>query len=140
MWYLWIFGDNVEDALGKIKFLILYFLSGISAAFLQYLTDPTSTIPSIGASGAISGVLGAYLLLFPKENVLTSVQYSLVRVPAYLVIGLWFVLQLIFGTMSLAGYSGSNIAFWAHVGGFVFGLAFAFLFVDRKKQKIGLEL
>jgi membrane associated rhomboid family serine protease len=121
MWYLWIFGDNVEDFLGKTKFLLLYFLSGLSAIFFQYLTDPTSTIPSIGASGAISGVLGAYLLLFPKERILTSVQYAFIRIPAYIVIGFWFLIQFIFGAMSLAGYSGSNIAFLAHVSGFVAG-------------------
>jgi membrane associated rhomboid family serine protease len=121
MWYLWIFGDNVEDSLGKVKFVLLYFLSGISAAFLQYITDPSSTIPSIGASGAISGVLGSYILLFPQEKVLTNIQYTFVRIPAYIVIGFWFVLQLLFGAMSLAGYSGSNVAFWAHVSGFVAG-------------------
>jgi membrane associated rhomboid family serine protease len=139
MWYLWIFGDNVEDSLGKVKFLLLYFLSGISAAIFQFITDPSSTIPSIGASGAISGVLGSYILLFPQEKVLTNIQYTFVRIPAYIVIGFWFILQLIFGAMSLAGYSGSNIAFFAHVGGFVFGLIFTRFFVRRKRSRSILE-
>jgi len=134
MWYLWIFGDNVEDKFGKIKFLLLYFASGLFATFLQYITDPTSTIPSIGASGAISGVLGAYILLFPREQVLTGIGYSLVRVPAFIVIGFWFVIQFIFGTVSLLGGVGSNIAFWAHIGGFIFGLIFT-LIIKRRFQE-----
>ena len=133
MWYLWIFGDNIESRLGKIKFLLLYFASGIFATFLQYITDPSSPIPSIGASGAISGILGSYLLLYRKEKILSSFGYTLIHVPAYVVIGFWFVIQLIFGTASLLGGMGSNIAFWAHIGGFIFGLLFTFLFVKRSK-------
>ena len=136
MWYLWIFGDNVEDVLGKVKFLLLYFLSGISAIFFQYLVDPTSTIPSIGASGAISGVLGAYLLLFPKEKILTSIQFIFIRIPAYFVIGFWFLIQFIFGTVSILGGVGSNIAFWAHIGGFLFGLAFTRLIVRKRRIRL----
>jgi membrane associated rhomboid family serine protease len=139
MWYLWIFGDNVEDKLGKAKFLLLYFLSGLSAIFFQYLTDPTSTIPSIGASGAISGILGAYLLLFPREKILTSIQYTFIRIPAYIVIGFWFLIQFIFGTASLLGGTGSNIAFWAHVGGFLFGLAFTKLIVKKRRKRLKFE-
>jgi membrane associated rhomboid family serine protease len=127
MWYLWIFGDNVEDRLGKIKFLLLYFLSGLAAAFAHYIVNPTSKIPTIGASGAISGILGAYILLFPKERVLSRVGYTFVRIPAFIVIGFWFVLQFIFATISFFGFSGSGIAFWAHVGGFIFGFIFTFL-------------
>ena len=117
MWYFWIFGDNVEDYFGRIKFIILYFLSGIAATFFHWLSDPVSFIPSIGASGAISGVLGSYLILYPKEGVVTS--YGVL--PAYFFIGFWFVLQLLFGAASLTGGTGSGIAFWAHVGGFIFG-------------------
>jgi len=124
MWYLWIFGDNVEDHWGKIKYIIIYFLSGIAATFLQWLTDPKSVIPSIGASGAISGVLGSYFILYPKAGVET--YYG--EIPAYIVIGFWFVLQLIFGAVSLVGASGSEIAFWAHVGGFIFGAAVTWIF------------
>jgi len=134
MWYLWIFGDNVESKLGKVKFFSLYIFSALFADFLQYITDPFSPIPSIGASGAISGVLGAYLLLFPKEKILSSFGYSLIRVPAFVVIGFWFGIQLFFGATSLISGVGSNIAFWAHIGGFVFGLLFTLLFRKRKKR------
>lgn len=136
MWYLWIFGDNVEDRFGRIKFLLLYFASGLFATFMQYLTNPFSDIPSIGASGAISGILGAYILLFPREKVLTSISYSLVRIPAFIVIGLWFVIQFIFGAASLLGGMGSNIAFFAHIGGFIFGLIFTFVLGRRKKEEL----
>ncbi|MEM5829886.1 MAG: rhomboid family intramembrane serine protease [Candidatus Aenigmatarchaeota archaeon] len=134
LWYLWIFGDNVEDRLGKVKFLLLYFLSGLSAAFFQFLTDPYSATPSIGASGAISGVLGAYLILFPKEKILTRVHYTFIKVPAFIVIGFWFLIQFIFGALSLFGGIGSNIAFWAHIGGFLFGLVFTKLIVKKRKK------
>jgi len=133
MWYLWIFGDNVEDRFGKIKFLFLYFASGLFATFTQYITDPFSKIPSIGASGAISGILGAYILLFPKEKVLSRIGYSFVHIPSYVVIGFWFVLQFIFGTASLLGGIGSGIAFWAHVGGFVLGFILTFLLLRLKR-------
>ncbi|MEM7825832.1 MAG: rhomboid family intramembrane serine protease, partial [Candidatus Aenigmatarchaeota archaeon] len=127
MWYLWIFGDNVEDKLGKIKFLLLYFLSGLGATFLHYLTNLGSEIPAIGASGAISGILGSYILLFPREKVLTRFGYAFVRIPAFIVIGLWFFIQFIFGTISFLGGIGSGIAFFAHVGGFIFGFLFTLL-------------
>ena len=121
MWYLWIFGDNVEDKLGRVKFILIYFLSGIVANFVQYMVDPSSTIPSIGASGAVSGILGCYLVFFPKSRITTSTGYWLGETPAWFVIGFWFLIQLFFGAATLAGYGGSNIAFFAHIGGFVFG-------------------
>lgn len=127
MWYLWIFGDNIEGKFGKVKFLLLYFASGLFATFLQYITDPSSPIPSIGASGAISGILGSYILLFRKEKILTTFGYTLIHVPAIIVIGVWFGIQLLFGTASLVGGVGSNIAFWAHIGGFAFGFIFTLL-------------
>jgi membrane associated rhomboid family serine protease len=129
MWYLWIFGDNVEDKLGKIKFIFLYIASGLAADFLHFITNLGSDIPSIGASGAISGVLGSYFVLFPKAEVYT--RYG--RMPSYVVIGLWFVIQFIFGSVSLFGFSGSNVAFFAHVGGFAFGFAFTKLFIKLEK-------
>jgi len=138
MWYLWIFGDNVEGRFGKIKFLILYLLSGLAADFFHYITNLTSNIPTIGASGAISGILGSYLLLFPKEKVLTRWGYTFMHIPAYVVIGFWFIIQFIFATVSLVGGVGSGIAFWAHIGGFVFGLIFTLLFRKRKKRKYRL--
>lgn len=132
MWYLWIFGDNVESKLGKVKFLLLYFISALFADFLQYLTDPFSVIPSIGASGAISGILGAYILLFPKEKILSTFGYTLIHIPAFIVIGFWFGMQLLFGTASLLGGVGSNIAFFAHIGGFLMGLVLTKLFLKLK--------
>ncbi len=121
MWYLWIFGDNVEDKYGKFGFIVLYFLSGIAATFTHFITNIGSSIPAIGASGAISGILGAYLALFPKGGVTVSFGYMLTQMPAFVVIGGWFLLQIFFGAASLLGGVGSGIAFWAHVGGFVFG-------------------
>lgn len=133
LWYLWIFGDNVEDRFGKVKYILFYLASGIAATLAQYATDPLSTIPSIGASGAISGVLGAYLVFFPKVRVkVIGPMYSTFEIPAVAMIGFWFVLQFILGTMSLFGAT-SGIAFWAHVGGFVFGSAVAFVYKLIKK-------
>ncbi|MFH8086578.1 MAG: rhomboid family intramembrane serine protease [Candidatus Aenigmatarchaeota archaeon] len=130
MWYLWIFGDNVEDRLGKIKFLLLYFFSGIGATFLHYITNLNSEIPAIGASGAISGILGSYILLFPREKILTRFGYAFIRIPAFIVIGFWFFIQFLFGTISFLGGIGSGIAFFAHVGGFIFGF-FLTLFLKK---------
>jgi len=125
MWYLYLFGDNVEDKLGRVKFIIFYLLSGIAATFTHLVTNLGSEIPAIGASGAISGVLGAYLVMFPKVRVHVASYYYHGTVPASFMIGFWFVLQLIFGTVSFVGDRGSGIAFWAHIGGFVFGYAVA---------------
>ena len=125
MLFLHIYGDNVEDKLGRIKYIIFYLLAGLAAAVVHFLTGPSSPIPTIGASGAISGVLGAYLVLFPHVKVRTLMGYGFfvrsVRLPAYVLIGFWFLMQLVFGGISLLGGTGSGIAFFAHVGGFVFG-------------------
>ncbi|RLG15760.1 MAG: rhomboid family intramembrane serine protease [Candidatus Nanohalarchaeota archaeon] len=123
MWYLWLFGDNIEDKFGKIKYIAIYASSGILAVATQYLTDPTSQTPVIGASGAISGILGAYLILFPKVKVKTiGPFYQIYRIKAKYLIALWFAIQLILGTISIITSDASNIAFFAHVGGFIFGL------------------
>lgn len=136
MLYLWIFGNNVEDALGHFRYLIFYFLCGIAAAYLHILTAPYSKLPMIGASGAVSGVLGAYLLLFPRARVLSLIFlgffWDLVRVPAMIVLGFWIVLQLVYGIFSLGGPSGGGVAWFAHVGGFVAGMALLFIFKKRK--------
>ncbi len=124
MWYLFIFGDNVEDRFGKLKFIFFYIGSGIAAALTQYITNPSSLVPMIGASGAISGVLGAYLIFYPHVKVHTF--YG--AVPAWVMIGFWFVLQLILGTTGLISGQGSGVAFWAHIGGFVFGAAAAWIY------------
>ena len=138
MLYLWIFGDNIEDILGKPVFLLFYFICGIVAALSQALPDPSSQIPMIGASGAISGVLGAYVVFFPKEKIKVAIPFGfflqVLRLPAYVVLIFWFILQLINGAN--AG-SGGGIAFGAHIGGFVAGLVLAPILavVTRKKTK-----
>lgn len=130
MLYLWIFGDNVEDYLGKMKYIFLYLLSGVAATFAQYLFFSHSNVPNVGASGAIAGVLGAYLLFFPKQKVRVLLVQSIIAMPAIVVIGFWFFLQLISGAGSL--YSThediGGVAYMAHIGGFVAGLVVAFGF------------
>jgi membrane associated rhomboid family serine protease len=129
MLYLWIFGDNVEDGMGHGRFLAFYLLSGIAAVGAQALPDPGSTVPMIGASGAISGVLGAYLLMHPRANVLVMVPLGfllpIIRLPAMLVLGMWFLLQLL---SELGAGGGAGVAFRAHIGGFVAGMAMLPLF------------
>ncbi|MBI2196963.1 rhomboid family intramembrane serine protease, partial [Candidatus Daviesbacteria bacterium] len=130
MWFLWIFGDNVEGRFGWFFFPIVYFLSGIAGNFLQYFVMPSSSIPMLGASGAVAGVLGAYYVLFPHSRIKTIVPFfgfaSVVEIPAPFMLGYWFILQLISGTVSLPfmGESG-GVAFFAHVGGFLTGVLFA---------------
>lgn len=126
MWFLWIFGDNVEATLGSIGFLIFYLFSGIAASLLQYFIDPASAIPVLGASGAIAGVLGGYLVLFPKaqiETLLTLGYYvSRVNVSAQVMLMYWFIMQLFSGVGSItAGVSEGGVAFFAHIGGFAAG-------------------
>jgi membrane associated rhomboid family serine protease len=128
MLYLWIFGNNIEDRLGHVGFLVFYLLGGVAAAATQVFRDPTSEVPIIGASGAIAAVLGAYLILYPRARVLSLIFLGffaqLIQVPAILVLGFWFVLQLFSGLMSLgaAGADG-GVAVFAHIGGFLFGVA-----------------
>jgi membrane associated rhomboid family serine protease len=125
MLYLWIFGDNVENSMGRFRYLIFYLLTGVAAAMGQALSAPGSQIPMVGASGAISGVLGAYLLLHPRANVRTLIFFfpfiRLIYIPALVVLGLWFVMQVL-GGLSTPGDQG-GVAFWAHAGGFVAGAA-----------------
>jgi membrane associated rhomboid family serine protease len=129
MLYLWIFGDNVEDALGHGRYLFFYLLGGIVASGAHILTNPASQIPTVGASGAIAAVLGAYLILYPRSRVLTLIPLGfflrLTMLPAIIVLGLWFVLQLFQGVLALGGPDVGGIAFWAHIGGFVAGLVLA---------------
>jgi membrane associated rhomboid family serine protease len=138
MLFLWIFGNNVEDAMGKVRFLAFYLLSGLVATGLQTVVTLTAgtaidgAVPNLGASGAISGVLAAYLLLLPTARVLTILFYFLVEVPAFLFLGFWFVFQLWEGGFSiLHPEAGGGVAFFAHIGGFVFGLATVRLFTVR---------
>ena len=133
MWFLFIFGDNVEDKLGKAKYLIFYLAAGVAASLVQFATNTGSMVPSIGASGAISGVLGAYLVFFPKVRVHIASGFGSSTVPAYFMLIFWFVLQLIFGAVSFVGATGSGIAFWAHVGGFVFGYVVGWIYLKMQK-------
>lgn len=131
MLYLWIFGDNVEDRFGPVRYLIFYFVAGLAATFAQYAVTPGSSIPNVGASGAIAGVLGAYLLMFPKARVDVLLGRQVVAMPAFLVLGFWIVLQLMSGVGSIATTTETadtgGVAYMAHVGGFFAGLAMAVL-------------
>jgi membrane associated rhomboid family serine protease len=125
MLYLWIFGDNIEDRLGKARYIIFYLLGGLAASAAQIFIDPDSSIPNLGASGAIAGVLGGYLILYPQARILTLVFRVMTQVPAYIVLGLWFVLQLFQGVGSLGVMTDAQqggVAFFAHIGGFVAGM------------------
>jgi membrane associated rhomboid family serine protease len=120
MLFLWVFGNNVEDKLGRIKFVVFYLLCGVAAAYAQSYVFPSSAIPLVGASGAIAGVLGAYMLMVPRARILTGVFFFIIPVPAFLMIGVWFLLQL---TSSLGSVSGdTGVAYMAHVGGFLAGM------------------
>ncbi len=134
MLYLWIFGNNIEDAMGHGRFIGFYLLTGIVASMAHFLTDVTSEIPTIGASGAISGILGAYILLYPRAQVLVLIAlgffWRVMYVPAALVLGFYFVIQLFQGTFSL-GQGGGGVAWFAHIGGFMAGLLFVALFKQR---------
>jgi membrane associated rhomboid family serine protease len=136
MLYLWIFGDNVESAMGSFRFTIFYLLCGIGAALGQVVVDPSSIVPMIGASGAISGVLGAYLLLYPRVQVETLIFIGffvrLIKIPALVVLGSWILLQLLSGIMSLGAEATGGVAFFAHIGGFLTGLALVGLFKRRR--------
>src|ERR1700730_506837 len=140
MWYLWIFGDNVEDSLGHGLFLVFYLLCGIVAAFGQILIDPSSTLPTIGASGAIAGVMGAYFVLYPQSRVLTLIPlfffYEIFELPAVVLLGFWFLMQLFSagGIAVTASTTGGGVAFMAHVAGFMTGMIGVFVF--RKPENV----
>jgi membrane associated rhomboid family serine protease len=131
MWFLYIFGDNVEDRLGHLGYVIFYLGCGIAASFAHYLTDPGSTIPTIGASGAIAGVMGAYLLLYPHASVLALVPLGFLIqtmvIPAPFFLGLWFLMQLLQGSFAVGTAEAEGVAWWAHIGGFAAGFAIAWL-------------
>lgn len=135
MWYIWIFGDNIEDRMGHVRFLLFYLLCGIAANMTHVLIDPGSAVPTIGASGAVSGILGAYLVTFPWARVLTLVPIfffiQFIEIPALLFLGLWFFIQLQYGTASLL-MAGTNIAWWAHIGGFIAGMILVKIMAPRR--------
>ena len=125
MWFLYLFGDNVEGRLGKGRFLVLYLCGGLVAGLAQVISSPGEVTPMVGASGAVSALLGAYLVLYPRAKVLTLIPifilFYFVNLPAFIFIGIWFLIQLLYGYASLGSTSGS-VAWWAHIGGFVSGL------------------
>jgi len=135
MWWLWIFGDNIEDWLGHFPYLIFYLLSGLGAALVHLVFNLGSKVPSVGASGAIAGVMGAYFVLFPSARVLTFIFVFFTWLPAWLILGYWFVLQFLSGaatSLAPAGQSSTGgIAVWAHVGGFLTGVVMIKLFPRR---------
>ncbi len=135
MLFLWIFADNVEDRMGRIRFLVFYLICGLAAAATQVVALPDSQIPMVGASGAISGVLGAYMLLFPRARILTVIPIFIflqfVRLPALVVLGVWFLYQVLYSMM--ATETGGGVAWFAHIGGFVTGLALISFFLPRRR-------
>jgi len=134
MLYLWIFGNNVEDAMGHVRFAIFYLACGAAAALAQAAQDPFSTIPMIGASGAIGGILGAYLLLHPHARILVVVPFGFLiplRIPAFIVLGAWFVFQFIATASSTGDDGGGGVAYWAHIGGFAAGLVLVLVLKRR---------
>ncbi len=145
MWFLWVFGNNIEDSMGHTRFIVFYLLCGVAAAATQMLVDPQSAVPMVGASGAISGVMGAYILLYPRVRVHTLVTLGFflttVTLPAYVMLGYWFVLQLLLGAVGLASRMQGGTAFWAHVGGFIAGLVLIKLlanpeFLERRRAGV----
>ena len=138
MLYLWIFGNNVEDMMGSFKFLIFYLLTGALAAATHIFMDPSSQVPMVGASGAIAGVLGAYIVLYPRARVKTLIFLGafarIADLSALWVLGLWFILQLMSGITSIGNLAAGGVAFWAHIGGFVAGVVLVKLFAKTPKR------
>jgi len=138
MWFLWIFGDNIEDYLGHFKYLMFYLLSGVAAAFTQIALTPSSGVPSVGASGAIAGALGAYFVLYPRARVLTWFPIVFFfYLPAWVMLGYWFVVQFLSGTatsITATTQPSGGIAFWAHVGGFVSGVVLIKVLPQRPQR------
>jgi membrane associated rhomboid family serine protease len=140
MLFLWIFGNNVEDSMGPVKFIVFYLLAGLAATAGQVLIGPDAKVPNIGASGAIAGVLAGYLVLFPRARVVTIIFivffFTIVELPALFFLGFWFVQQVLFGYFDLnSGGATGGVAYFAHIGGFVFGLAAIKLFADERKRR-----
>jgi membrane associated rhomboid family serine protease len=138
MWFLWIFGDNIEDHLGHFKYLVFYLVSGLGAAFAQVILNPHSRVPTVGASGAIAGVLGAYFVLYPRARVLIWFPIMfLFYLPAWVTLGYWFAMQFLSGAAtSMSAYSDTTggVAFWAHVGGFVAGIVLIKILPERPRR------
>jgi membrane associated rhomboid family serine protease len=139
MWFLWIFGDNVEDRVGHFRFVIFYILCGVSAGLIHGFTSPNSGIPTIGASGAIAGVMGAYFILYPRARIWTLVPIfffvQFIEIPAFFFLGFWILMQFFMGTFSLGiGSMQGGVAWWAHIGGFATGALLIFIFQKRQRN------
>jgi membrane associated rhomboid family serine protease len=146
MLFLWIFGNNVEDSMGPVRFVIFYLLGGLAATAGQTIVDPNAAVPNIGASGAVAGVLGGYLLLFPRARVITVVFiiffFTILELPAMLFLAIWIGEQLLFGALGLTsgtGNGGGGVAYFAHIGGFAFGLATIKLFASERRRQRQIE-
>jgi len=137
MWFLWLFGNNIEDSMTRPRFIAFYLLAGLAAALAQVFADPASRVPMVGASGAISGVMGAYLVLFPRVRVFTMVPLGFfltsIALPAWGMLIYWMALQILGGITSIAGGAQGGVAFWAHLGGFVAGVVLVKLFERRDR-------
>ena len=140
MLFLWIFGNNVEDSMGHVKFILFYLLGGVAALAGQIIIEPNAAVPTIGASGAVAAVLGGYILLYPRARVVTLILiiffFTIIELPAMLILGFWFLQQVAFGYFDLANPAGGGggVAYFAHIGGFVFGLLAIKLFASREKD------
>jgi membrane associated rhomboid family serine protease len=144
MLFLWIFGNNVEDSMGPVRFVVFYLLGGLAATALQTVVGPDSAVPNVGASGAIAAVLGGYLLLFPRARVITVIFiiffFTIVELPAILILGFWFVQQVLFGYFGLnSAGDGGGVAYFAHIGGFAFGLLAIRLFASERRRQRQIE-
>ncbi|MFP4006079.1 MAG: rhomboid family intramembrane serine protease [Candidatus Hadarchaeia archaeon] len=132
IWFLFIFGDNIEDLFGRSEFLVIYFLSGIIAAMAHIALNPGSTRVTIGASGAISGILGAYMVKYPRAKVLTLVYWLIIKVPSIVFLGVWILMQFVYASYTVIAGVNIEVAYWAHVGGFVAGVLLALTFPERE--------
>jgi membrane associated rhomboid family serine protease len=140
MLFLWIFGNNVEDAMGHVRFVVFYLVGGLAAVALQVIASPDAAVPTIGASGAVAAVLGGYILLYPRARVITLIFiiffFTILELPAMLILGFWFLQQILFGVYEVANPAGGGggVAYFAHIGGFLFGLAAIKVFAQRQKD------
>ena len=140
MVYLWIFGDNIEDRMGHVRFILVYLCAGVAASLVEVFVDPTVNIPTVGASGAIAGVLGAYFILYPRSRITTLIFFGffirLIKMPALFVLGLWIIFQLFYGLSNLSlSEANSGVAYFAHIGGFIGGMILIKLFRHQRKEQ-----
>ena len=136
MLFLWIFGDNVEDYFGHIPYLLFYFACGIGSGLAHIIFNYNSPLPALGASGAISGVMGAYIVLYPRARVLTLVFVFFIPIPAFIILGYWFLLQFLAGVTSVGAVATGGVAWWAHIGGFIMGMVITGLSLGDRKQSV----